>query len=273
MNKLHYLKVFTILLLIAIIGITSYLSFYKIPYAITVSKHVVVNGGLPAAFNGFKVGYLSDLVIQDSDDVLRLEKIVDKINQQSFDMILFGGDLYGNQMIETEKVTEILLKTTAKYGKFAVLGEKDYYDVDQAKTVLENSGFEVLSNASRTIYYNNSSIELLGLESADNIKNLVNQSNQGSYKLALVHQPDFFTYSKSNHIDLQLSGHSHGGYIYIPYLGPINSIEGAKEYNHGRYDEDESTLIVSNGLGMEDGQMVRFMTTPNILEVTLQNKE
>lgn len=272
MRKLHYLKIVVILLLIAVIGVTAYLSFYKTPYAISLSKHEVVHTDLPDAFQDFKIGYFSDLDLKDTEDITRLKKIVEKINSQNFDLILFGGDIYDNQIISKDEVANLLNQITAKYGKFAVLGEKDYTSVNETKTLLQLGGFEVLSNEARSIYYNNSSITLFGLESADNLNTLINPNNSGSYKLALVHQPDFFTNTVGKDIELQLSGHSHGGYIYLPFLGPLITVDGAKAYNHGRYDVGTSTLIVSNGLGMETGQSARLFCTPDITQVILKNK-
>lgn len=272
MKKLHYLKVIVILLLIAVIGVTAYLSFYRTPYAISLSKHEVVHTDLPEAFNNFKVGYFSDLDLKDNDDITRLKKIVEKINAQNFDLVLFGGDIYDEQIISKDEVSQLLNQITAKYGKFAVLGEKDYTSVNDTKSILQLGGFEVLSNEARSIYYNNSSITLFGLESADNLGTLINANNSGNYKIALVHQPDFFTNTVGKDIELQLSGHSHGGYIYLPLLGPLITVDGAKAYNHGRYDVGSSTLIVSNGLGMESGQSARLFCTPDILQVTLKNK-
>lgn len=269
MKKLHFLKIFLVLLLIAIIGISAYLSFYQIPYAIEVKKNTVVSAELPAEFNQFKVGYFSDLDLKNDDDIKRLEKIITKINEQEFDLILFGGDLYDTQVFNNDEVTGMLQRIKAKYGKFAVLGEKDYVSVNDVKSILQLGGFEVLSNESRSIYYNNSSILLLGLESSDNLSTLVNEQNAGSYKIALVHQPDFFTNTVNYQINLQLSGHSHGGYVYIPFLGSLITPDGATEYTHGRHQVENSTLIISNGLGMEEDQSARFLCTPDITQVTL----
>lgn len=269
MRKLHYFKIIVILILIVLIGGFSYLAFYHLPYAVTVSKNQVVSSQLPEEFNQFKVGFFSDLDLKNEDDITRLERIVTEINAQDYDLVLFGGDLFDQQIINNENVISQLKNIQANYGKFAVLGEKDYINVVEVTNILELSGFEVLSNENRTIYYNNSSILLLGLESADNLDTLINSSNSGSYKIALVHQPDFFTNSINKQINLQLSGHSHGGYIYIPFLGPLITKEGATTYNHGRYDEGSSTLLVSNGLGMESDQSARLFCTPEITEVIL----
>ncbi len=272
MRKLQALKIIFLVLLIALVGGTTYFSFYKFPEAISLSKHEIVHSNLPENFNHFKIGYFSDLDLKDDKDLQRFSKIVEKINAQNYDLVLFGGDIYDKQIISQEKVIELFNQITSKYGKFAVLGEKDYTSVNDTKNILQLGGFEVLSNETRTIYYNNSSITLFGLESADNLGSLINASNSGNFKLALVHQPDFFTNSISKGIELQLSGHSHGGYVYLPFLGPLISMDGAQTYNHGRYDVDNSTLLVSNGLGMESGQAARLFCTPDILDITLKKQ-
>lgn len=101
---------------------------------------------------------------------------------------------------------------------------------------------------------------------------MINETTTGYYKVALIHQPDYFTNSIASQIDLQLSRHSHGGYVYLPFLGAINTVEGAKTYNHGKYEENNSSLIVSNGIGMEEKAIIRLFTSPDIISVTLNKK-
>ena len=73
------------------------------------------------------------------------------------------------------------------------------------------------------------------------------KASDKSIKIGIAHQPDTFIQA-SNTVDLQISGHSCGGSIYIPYFGPLLPIDGAKTYNHGQYEKKGATLLVSNGI-------------------------
>ena len=75
--------------------------------------------------NGFKIAFISDVNLTDQDSITRFEKIVDELNEYPFDMVIFGGDLYDEQVFKADKVSQILKKIQCQYGKLAVLGEHD----------------------------------------------------------------------------------------------------------------------------------------------------
>ena len=83
---------------------------------------------LPKEFNGFTIGYLSDLNLSTKEDLNHLKEAVKDLNKKDVDLILFGGDIYSNDSFETDQVSQILKNIHSRYGKFAVLGEKDQGD-------------------------------------------------------------------------------------------------------------------------------------------------
>lgn len=160
-------------------------------------------------------------------------------------MVIFGGDLYDEQVFKADEVSQILKKIQCQYGKLAVLGEHDEASSLEVTQVLNNGGFEVLSNETRPIYYKETNFTLVAYDDEYDFSQF--KTSQDKLILGISHQPDTFTQAK-NVVDLQLSGHSYGGSVYLPYLGAMFPIEGAKTYNHGKYEEKNATLIVSNGL-------------------------
>jgi Predicted phosphohydrolases len=262
------IKRIVILLLIILMLIGTYVySRFIVMNMIKINRINYQSEELPEAFNGFKIGFISDIYIKDSSDLKRLEDIVNNLNKQNCDLVIFGGDLYESATFEQNKVSELLTKVNANYGKFAVLGEKDFIELETSISILENGGFEVLRNTHRPIYYNGSFISLLGLESNSDIS----QFQNNLFTLAIIHEPDYFTSLQEQAINLQISGHTNGGYVYIPFIGALNTIPGGLNYNHGTYKKNNKTLIVSNGLGMEKNQKYRFFATPEILVINLSN--
>ena len=85
--------------------------------------------------------------------------------------------------------------------------------------------------------------------------------------IMLVHEPNAFRHM-SDRISLSLSGHTHGGQIVVPGLGPI--VTPSRRYNYGHIVEDGRHLIVSGGLG-ESGVPARLGVPPEILDVTVSN--
>ena len=61
---------------------------------------------LPKEFNGFTIGYLSDLNLSTKEDLNRLKKAVKEFNKKDVDLVLFGGDIYSDSSFEIEKVSQ-----------------------------------------------------------------------------------------------------------------------------------------------------------------------
>ena len=96
---------------------------------------------LPKEFNGFTIGYLSDLNLSTKEDLNHLKEAVKDLNKKDVDLILFGGDIYSNDSFETDQVSQILKNIHSRYGKFAVLGEKDQGDSTNNTNLLTEAGF------------------------------------------------------------------------------------------------------------------------------------
>lgn len=223
------------------------------------------SGLLPDGFKGFKIVDLSDIHISTSKDIDRLEKIVDEIEDQSYDMVVFTGDLYENKPIEDARVQKILKKLQPSYGKFAILGDEDRAHSDEVTSILNEGGFEVLHDSARTIHYRNSSFILYGqdLNSHETIP------DNDNFVLTLSHYPDSFIKNKG-HTQLQLSGHSNGGTIWLPVIGPLVKCDHATTYNHGTYTENNSRLIVSNGLAPRHNYHFKVFTENEVIVLTFE---
>jgi predicted MPP superfamily phosphohydrolase len=88
--------------------------------------------------------------------------------------------------------------------------------------------------------------------------------------ILLVHEPDFADHSAaSGRFDLQLSGHSHGGQVIIPFIGPPIVPYLAQKYPLGLYQVQNMLLYVNRGLGMARLK-VRFNCRPEITVITLR---
>lgn len=236
-------KIFLVLVVLSIIVAGGYTYFIS-PDDYKFSTYEYTSSKIPSVFDHFKIAFFSDVHINSKEDVKRFETIIKELNTKTFDMVIFGGDLYEEDIISSEEVSKILKSIECQHGKFAVLGEKD--KALEITELLTKGGFEVLNNQQRTIYYENKTISLLGLNHQD-ASTLINDTNKTLFQLAVSHMPDTF---KNNEkvVDLQLSGHSNGGNIYIPFIGGMVLDENCKTYNHGIYETPNSTLYVTNGV-------------------------
>lgn len=226
------------------------------PNSYRFSTYEYVNTQVSSNLNGFKICFISDLHLVDENSLDRLEKIIDELNEYTFDMTIFGGDLFDSAVFSAKDVSALLKSIDCKYGKFAILGEKDTANSLEVTQILNNGGFEVLENTVRTIYYKNTSFLLYACDQDYDITQLNGETK--TIKIAVTHQPDSFAAHKET-IDLQLSGHSCGGYLYLPFIGALITSDGAREYNHGIYEEDDATLLVSNGLSAPSSFPYKFL--------------
>ena len=262
------LKIIRRLLLIIIVLLLVFVGFYTYaisPTSYSFNKTTYNHQYIDDHLNGMTIAYLSDIHLSDDKSLERFKSIIDELNQYPFDMVIFNGDLYDNHVFSNQEVSSLLKSIYCKYGKFALLGDKDLNHESEITTILNDGGFEVLNNELRTIYYNDTTFELVA--SNDDISN--HEYKDNTFTLCIAHKPDTFLFNK-NYAELQLSGHSLGGQFYLPYIGPIFKTEGALTYNHGIYEEENATLIVSNGITGTKDNPYKFISTNHIELITLK---
>lgn len=224
--------------------------------------------------NKVKIVQFSDTQLGEYYTLEDLEKAVNKINKLNADLVVFTGDLIDNasKYEDLYNVSEVLGKIQSNIGKYAIYGNHDigggairYY-----ANIMSEAGFTLLVNESDTIKVNDKTITMFGGDDAlmgnhDSIKTMDGISNDNT-NILLIHEPDLIDKYNEYPIDLALSGHSHGGQVYIPFYGPIKSTLLAEKYNKGFYymdNERDTTLYVSSGLGNTKVPF-RFLNIPEI---------
>lgn len=231
----------------------------------TIKSYSYTSTKLPRRYDGFKVAFISDVHLETNDDITRFAKIIKDLNTHHFDLALFGGDLYYSKVFKSAKVTSILSSIHADYGKFAVLGDEDA-STKQTTTLLEGSGFEVLDNEERPLYYNDSTINLYGL-STDPKPSIVKNN---TFSLVFTHYPDTFI-NTAGSCNLQLSGHSEGGSVVFPFVGGLIKRSHAQKYINGSYTVKSSHLMISNGVSPNPKTPYKFFAKNEVMIVTLHD--
>lgn len=232
---------------------------------------------LPEAFKGLRVVQFSDLHVGFHLNMKQLSHVVEVIQAERPDIVCFTGDLvdyevgpYGQEM------QKILRTLTTTYGCYAVLGNHDYYgNVDEVAEVLEEGGFHCLRNKGMRIQKGNQSIWIAGIEDMwegkPDLKAALKSAKKEEWVLLLSHAPDFADIAAAQPIQLQLSGHSHGGQVRLPILGPMASVPYGVKYPAGLYHVGANkslTLYTNRGIGVSV-QPIRFMCRPEITVFTL----
>lgn len=250
------------------------------PHMLDITLHDFPNPLLPKEFNGFKIVQFSDTHLGFQYNLEQFQKLIKKINGLEPDMIVFTGDLMDNpnEFKEIQQIIQALSKLRAPFGKFAVYGNHDHggYGSDIYRKIVQEAGITLLVNEARTVtLLNGSSIHIAGVDDSmlghPNIESALSGLPENSYTILLSHAPDFASVASNYNIQLQLSGHSHGGQIQIPFWGPVVTPPHGEKYPEGFYqlgDNQGLTLYVNRGLGTTRLPF-RFLSKPELTLFTL----
>ncbi|KMY53464.1 metallophosphoesterase [Bacillus sp. FJAT-27231] len=260
----------------------SYARFIE-PKRLQINEVAVTHELIPRAFHNKRIVQFSDTHLGFQYTVKQLNEHVEKIHSLRPDFIFFTGDLLDRpdtySPAETKTVTSILQKLQAPLGKFAVYGNHDHggYGTDLYKFIMQESGFQLLKNKSVELSHLNESIYLLGIDDASlgqpSFSQAKKKVKEGRYLILLSHAPDLAKEAANAGIHLQLSGHSHGGQIQLPWYGALYTPPYAEIYKEGQYivdGETRLTLYVNRGLGTTR-MPFRFLSIPEITVFTLKS--
>lgn len=284
MNKTKKILIVVISVILAIL-LCAVHALMIAPYKINVRNETISSEKIPVSMDGFKIVFFSDVHYNGFVNEERFENIVNLINNENPDVVLFGGDLFdhpANKLpgdIEKDIAKRLLSSIEAEKGKFAVLGNHDLESSSTAimvEELLYQADFEVLNNKTLRIRNDNSgSIVLCGIESGllghPDVITPFETIKTDDYAIVLCHTPDTALEVPSSKADLFLAGHGHGGQIYFPLFGAVYRPVGAEEYYRGTENIDGMHLDITNGCGTTKFD-VRFMADAEIVVYTLNSK-
>lgn len=271
-KKRKFLKKLGIFLLFLLIFLLIWGKFIE-PNLLTTNDYRITENSLPNSFDGVKIVHFSDVHYGTGFTENRLKKLTNEINSLKPDIVVFTGDLIDQKYQTTESdiknIVKYLNKIEANLGKYAVIGNHDFYNED-FENIMYDSEFIILKNNYDTVYNRtNQPIVIYGL---DNITYGIpkpeifndKETNDIKYKIVLLHEPDYTNEFVNNYdINLVLAGHSHNGQVKLPVIKPFHLPNGSKEYYNGYYKLNNTDLYVSNGVGNSIYDF-RLFTPPSI---------
>lgn len=223
------------------------------------------------SFNGLRIALLCDLHLDKHVSVLYLERLVEKINQQKVDLVLFGGDTLRAKAHEIKEQIATFANLSAK--AYFVSGNHDLFlGLDELENVMQEQGVIQLDNRVETLYIGDTWFQLVGLSDRFSflkgikrpIKELFSKLDPNMPTILLTHQPKDIEYTDGYRVDFQLSGHTHGGQIYpLTFL-----VKLFQPYFSGIYTYKKTKLYVSRGVGYW-GLNIRYKAQSEITILTL----
>lgn len=245
------------------------------------SQHILIDA-LPSAFVGHRIVQLSDFHLEEFTEPFFLERVVEHVNRLEPDVVLLTGDFITrgslNFLFERHAATRCaeILATIRCPQKFAVLGNHDVaVSASMVTAALAAQGLPVLHNRYETLTLRGDSLHIAGTADPGtdrpDLVTAVPSAPRGPV-LLMSHAPDYadfvISHPRAPLIDLMLSGHSHGGQVRLPVVGPLVLPPLGRKYVEGLFRFNRMQLYVNRGLGTV-GIPIRLNCPPEITLITL----
>lgn len=216
-----------------------------------------------------KIAVLSDFHAGSFKKKNWVERVAHETAALKPDLLLLAGDFVTDRF---EPVADLspLAGLAAPLGRFFVLGNHDLEDRPQEiRKTIASYGYEDLTNRSVMLASNGQRFELAAIDDIWFGKpKLLKRSSPSIPHVTLSHEPDLLMNVKEGDTDLIVCGHTHGGQVRLPLIGPLWPIPsklGRAAYA-GKKVMNGVPCIISNGLGESDGRM-RLFSPPEIVVV------
>lgn len=261
-----------------VLGLTSLAEARTVePKWIQISRHDVTLPHLPRAFDGFTIAHITDLHADDPSCSYDLKQVCELTSAQNADAIVMTGDFSSGPGPGTEeKLIPALSLLKARAGVFGVTGNHDYWaeGPERVRYALKESGVSELFNDVHELKRDGESLYICGVDDPwqgnPDIERVASLVPKGKAAVVMVHEPDYAPELASHgKFGLMLSGHSHGGQVALPFVGPIILPDKCTHYPRGRYEVNGMTLYTNRGIGTV-GLPLRFCARPELAIFTLK---
>ena len=279
-----------ILLIFAVIQLlgTAFLIWGAIvePGQVQITRLEIRSDRLKAGVSPIRLLHISDLHIERWSR--REEQILRAIAVEKPELIVITGDyvsLSNNRDAEAyRQIHHFLAQLSAPFGVYATLGTPTVDLREHVVPLFADLGIELLRGEQRTVNLGEERIIcLLGMDCTHHIvpdaavlEELVQQCPADQPQILLYHSPELMPQASDEGIDLYLCGHTHGGQVRLPVIGPLlTSSQLGRRYVMGLYQRGRTHLYVSRGVGLEglSAPRVRFLAPPEITLLTLKAAE
>ena len=231
---------------------------------------------LPAAFEGFRMLWISDLHIERFEQLA--ERTLSIVQSSEYDLCVLGGDCCFEHFI-TDKACRLMEKIASglvwKTPVVAVFGNHDYSPMVR---VLEGAGVRMLLNEHYCLQRGQEKLYLVGIDDchyfeADDLDAAIAGIEPGNCRILLSHSPEIYKKAAAAGMDACLSGHTHGGQICLPGgLALISSASVPRKMFKGKWEYNGMAGYTSRGAGAS-GAAVRFNCPSEITLFTFKRSD
>ena len=256
--------------------------------ALEINEYKIVSNSVPQNFDGFRIAQVSDL--HNAEFGEGNSKLLELLSQTEPDIIVLTGDLIDSRNTDIEIALAFAREALKIAPVYYISGnhEARVSEYEGLKMGLAEAGVIVLENQKVEITREGESITLMGIDDPSFQENYLFGDSEGvakqaietllrvsdGYTVLLSHRPELFELYVETGMDLVFSGHAHGGQFRLPFIGGLVAPNQGffPKYDAGLFSEENTTLIVSRGVG-NSIVPVRFNNRPEIILVTLSNSK
>ncbi len=242
--------------------------------AVETSPHTVWFEDLPAEFDGFRVLLLTDLHLDGLEPLT--DVLIERVRALEVDLCLVGGDIrmeiYGSMAPSVRLLKRLLAHVRSHHGIYGVLGNHDCIEM---LPNLEEAGMTMLVNDSMELSQGEASVWLVGVDDphyykCHDLPRAFRNTPSGAFKIFIAHSPEVYKEAAEFGAQLYLCGHTHGGQICLPRIGPVFTHSSAPRFTaRGEWSYKGMTGYTSRGAGAS-GVPLRFNCPGEISLLTLR---
>lgn len=246
-----------------------------------VRNYTLSSPHVPAAFDGYRIGFASDFHLESKFKERQLHGTVKALQAAAPDVLLLGGDYQEGCEYVLPLLAE-LGRVVTPDGTFAVLGNNDYERCTELiRRAMREQGMTLLEDSIVTLHRRGDSIVLWGANAYAGRYSTAPQRDRektgrdtASFTILLTHTPDYVEDADVSGVDLALAGHTHGGQVTLFGLyAPITASKYGMRFRTGlRRSSHGVPIIISSGLGTSR-RNIRFCAPTDIVVVTLRRDD
>ena len=228
---------------------------------------------LPAGLDGLRIGQISDMHLGMRYTTANSRWAIAQLAREQPDLLAFTGDFVSYKHAIHQLPLLLAALPRPPLGAYAVLGNHDYWEgVAAIQHALAPLGIVFLTNAHRQVSFGGAALVVAGVDDMwsgmPDLRAALTGAPQGAFTLLLAHCPDIADETAERGVQLQLSGHTHGGHMKLPGLGLFCLPRHGWRYSVGHAHVGASTQVyVSRGLG---GLPLRLGCPPEVTLITLR---
>jgi predicted MPP superfamily phosphohydrolase len=237
------------------LGVGAY-GYWIEPFRLEVTRRDVRLGGMDPRMDGFSLLQISDIHISDWMLKGYLDRVVAQANALQPDVIALTGDyLYRDLDGMEPELRRFFSSLKANQAVVAILGNHDHWDgPDRVVSLFAETGITDLTNTTIEFSRDGGRLIVAGLddpwEKKDQLDQVAAHIPDGQKAVLLVHEPDYAEkYAAADKFSIQISGHTHGGQVRIPWLGAVVTPEHGSRYQAGMYRVGDMWVYTNRGIG------------------------